>query len=177
MTMQTKTYNTYKFNELTDEQKEKAVTNLYDINVSHDWWIFTFEDAKTIGLEITSFELDRNRHAKGKFIDSALECAHAIEKEHGESCTTYKTAKEYLVDRDNLVKKYEDKNNLGHIDEDKEYDFDNECDDLDDEFLNSLLEDYSIMLQNESEYLMSEEAIIETIQANDYDFTSDGKID
>lgn len=175
--MQIKTYNVYKFEELTEKQKEKAIENLRDINVDYDWWTCTYEDAKIIGIEITSFDLDRNRHAKGKFIDSALDCAHAIEKEHGEHCTTYKTAKEYLNNRDNLVKKYEDKNNLGYVDEEKEYEFDNECDDLDNEFLQSLLDDYSIMLQNEIEYFTSDESIIETIQANDYDFTENGKID
>jgi hypothetical protein len=31
-------------------------------------------------------------------------------------------------------------------------------------------------IQNEFEYLQSKEAIIETIKANDYDFTEDGKL-
>ena len=48
--------------------------------------------------------------------------------------------------------------------------------DLENEFLQSLLEDYSIMLQNESEYLQSAEAIRETIEANEYEFTEDGKL-
>ncbi len=41
-------------------------------------------------------------------------------------------------------------------------------------FLNSLIEDYSIILQKESEYLMSNEAIIETIEANEYEFKANG---
>jgi len=45
---------------------------------------------------------------------------------------------------------------------------------MEDDFLNSLIEDYSIILQNESEYLQSDEAIKETILANDYEFTKDG---
>ena len=48
--------------------------------------------------------------------------------------------------------------------------------DMENEFLKSLLEDYSIMLQNEYEYLTSEEAIIETIEANEYEFTQAGKL-
>jgi hypothetical protein len=175
--MKTKTYNVYKFDELTDKQKAKAIDNLRDINVDYDWWDSTYEDAKTIGLEITGFDLDRNRHSTGKFIEGALECAHAIEKEHGQNTPTYNSATDYLSDRDNLVKKYANKNNLGYVDEDREDEFDNECDDLDEQFLKMILEEYSIMLQSEYEYLTTDDAIIETIQANEFDFTEDGKID
>ncbi len=172
--MQTKTYNVYKFDELTDQQKEKVIQNLSDINVDYDWWNCTYEDAKMIGLEITSFDLDRNRHAKGKFISGAEECAHNIEKEHGESTETYKTAKNYLSERDAIIEKVE-KDEHGEIVD--EYELEGLLDECDAEFLDSLLEDYSIMLQHEYEYLQSEEAIIETIQANDYEFTEDGKLD
>ena len=55
----------FKFEELTEEQKENALSKLREINVDHDWWDFTFQDAEEIGLKITSFGLDRNRHAEG----------------------------------------------------------------------------------------------------------------
>ncbi len=45
-----------------------------------------------------------------------------------------------------------------------------------DEFLKELLEDYRIILQKEYEYQTSEEAIIGTIEANEYEFTQDGKM-
>ena len=51
-----------------------------------------------------------------------------------------------------------------------------EIEESEQEFLSDLLEDYSIILQRESEYLQSRESIIETIEANEYDFTEDGKI-
>lgn len=57
--MKTKSYNVYKFNELSEESQQKAIENLYDINVDYDWWESTHEDAKTIGLEITEFDIDR----------------------------------------------------------------------------------------------------------------------
>ncbi len=44
-------------------------------------------------------------------------------------------------------------------------------------FLKSILEDYSTILQNECEYLMSDEAVTETIQANQYTFTESGKME
>jgi myo-inositol catabolism protein IolC len=161
--MQTKTYNVYKYDELTDEQKEKVLENLYDINIDHDWWELTYEDAKNIGLEITSFNLDRNRHAKGEFIKDAEYCQYMISQEHGEKTETYKTSREFVKDRAQL-----------DINAD---DYEEKLEELEDDFLQSLLEDYSVILQNESEYLTSREAIEETIRANDYDFTEDGKID
>ena len=69
--MKTHTINTYSFNELSEEAQQKAIENLSDINVNFDWWNFTYEDAKNIGLKITSFDLDRRRHAKGQFLLSA----------------------------------------------------------------------------------------------------------
>jgi hypothetical protein len=155
----------YKFNELPDEVKEKALSNLSDINVDYNWWDSTYEDAKNIGLEITSFDLDRNRHAKGQFIISGINTANRIVKEHGETCETYKTAL-------NFIEEYTELSNSGDLEE-----LSDELEDIENEFLSSILEDYAIILQRESEYLQSEEAIIETIQANDYSFNLKGEID
>jgi hypothetical protein len=166
----------YKFDELTPEAQNKAVSNLSDINVSHDWWQFTYEDAERIGLKITSFDLDRNRHARGKFIEDALFTANAILKEHGEDCETYKTAKLFLDNWNNVVATHSDGINTDRVTEDKSEEFDDIADQLEEDFLKSILEDYSIILQNESEYLQSKESIIETIQANEYEFYADGSL-
>lgn len=163
--MKTKTYNVYKFNELSKEAQEKAIENLYDINVDHDWWEFVYEDADNIGLEITGFDLDRGAYCKGNFTESPLKVIELIKKNHGEMCETYKTALQY----EKLIAECPK-------DEDGEpVENDLEC--IEDDFRNSLLEDYRIILQKEYEYLTSEKAIIETIEANDYDFTENGKID
>jgi hypothetical protein len=44
------------------------------------------------------------------------------------------------------------------------------------EFLKSLLEDYRIILSKEYDYLTSRESIIETIEANEYEFDENGNI-
>ncbi|MBU2061740.1 MAG: hypothetical protein KKH44_07835 [Bacteroidetes bacterium] len=160
-----KEYKVYSFDELSKEVKEKGISDNYDINGSYDWWNDTYEDAKDIGLEITSFDLDRNRHAAGNFILAANEVAQNIFNEHGEHCETYKTADDFM-DKwqpvfDNYMQTEEGEDELME---------------LEDEFLKSLLEDYSIMLQNEYEYLSSEEAIKETIEANEYTFLEDGEM-
>ena len=42
----------YKFEELTKEAQSKAIEKCYDINVCHDWWECTYNDAKTIEAQI-----------------------------------------------------------------------------------------------------------------------------
>ena len=51
-----------------------------------------------------------------------------------------------------------------------------EIEDLENEYLYTLSEDYRIILQREYEYLTSEEYIKDTLIANEYDFTEDGEI-
>ena len=166
----------YKYEELSDDAKQTALEKLSDINVDYEWWEFTYEDAKTVLLKLESFDIDRNRHCTGGFIEAADDTANAIIAEHGESCETFQTATNYLEERRKLVEKHSDGIKTDEVAEDNEYDFDNECEDLDDEFLRSILEDYSIMLQHEFEYLTSEESILETIEVNEYEFTKDGEL-
>lgn len=165
----------YPFGELSDNAKEKAVQGLWDINVTHDWWEFTFEDAEQAKLELTEFELDRGSYCRGEFIEYAKETADAIIKNHGETCETYKTAWEFRDNSERLYIKYPEKLDDDGDDE-NEYNREQEQTELDGEFLKSILEDYRIMLQREYEYLTSEEVIIETIDANEYEFTGDGEI-
>lgn len=174
--MQTKTYNTYKFDELTYDQKEKAIANLRDINVDYEWWEHIYEDASTIGLRITSFDLDRNRNATGEFmvLGGGEQCASLIMVEHGDTTDTYKLAKTYLAELETLKVKYPKHKDDEHNDYDEYFE---KAGLLTDEFLHDLLEEYSVILQNEYEYLCSDDAIIDTIQANEYDFTENGKID
>jgi hypothetical protein len=55
------------------------------------------------------------------------------------------------------------------------YDRNFQIDELEQAFLESLLEDYRIMYNKEVDYQNSDEAIIEAIRANEYEFTQDGK--
>lgn len=154
----------YQFSELSNEAKQNAVNELSDINVYFDWWESIYEDAQKIGLKITSFDLDRNRRATGEFILSACEVAQNIMNEHGKMCETYKTAENFLNPWNPVFSNYMDETSEDKLMELEHY------------FLSSILEDYSIMLQKESEYRMTDEAIIETIEANEYEFTENGKM-
>jgi hypothetical protein len=163
----------YKFDELPEDAKEKALEKLYDINVNYDWYEFTYEDAKQVGLIIEEFDIDRGSYCRGKFTESAESTAQLIIDNHGIDCETYKTAQAYLKERDEVV-------DIAERDENGEFEDENALDDkldeLDAEFKKSIFQDYLIILRKEYEYQSSEEAIKETIEANDYEFTIEGNI-
>ena len=152
----------YKFEELSDDAKAKALEHLYDINVDHDWWEFTYEDAKTIGCEIRSFDTGRSNSIDLKCPD-AHKTAILIVENHGETCDTRKLADEYLKDYDKIT-------------EDGDFIEEPDFGEINTEFERALGEEYLSLLRKEYEYQTSEEAIIETILANEYEFTEDGKI-
>jgi len=162
----------YKFEELTDNQKSKAIDNLYNINVDSDWWVFLYEDAERIGLKITGFDIDRGSYCKGNFILSANEVAQNIFNEHGEQCETYQTAKSFMEEWQPVYNDYLDENSPKYESGESE----DKLQELEEEFKKSLLEDYRIMLSKEFDYQTSDEAIIETIHANDYEFDENGNL-
>ena len=170
--MKTKVINVYSFSELSEKAKEKVLNNFSDINTDYDWWSYIYEDAKNIGLKITSFDLDRNRHAKGHFELTAFEIAQNILNEHGQNCDTHQTAQTFLDEINPIFSEYLNENSAHYESED----YEQIMLEIEFEFLNNLLEDYSIILQNEYEYLSSYEAIIDTIQANDYEFDINGNL-
>lgn len=162
----------YEFNELSEEAKEKAIEKLWNINVDYEWWDCVYDDAENIGLKIKEFDLDRGSYVKGEFTISAQEVASNIIRDHGESCETYQTAVNFINEYEPVFSDYmnEQSENFesGEL-EDKMLD-------MESEFLKSLCEDYRVILQNEYDYRTSTEAIIETINANGYEFTEDGKL-
>lgn len=162
----------FKFDELSEEAKQTAIEIWAEEEPSYDWWDCTYEDAGRIGLKITGFDLQRFE-IDGEFTEGLEEVCRLISKEHGQKCDTYQTAAKYLEayrkERAAYVETFTPE------DEDEFYDTDI-YQDMEFEFKHDLLEDYRIILSKEFEYLTSEEAIIETINANEYEFTADGKM-
>jgi hypothetical protein len=169
MRVETTSRELYKFEELSEDAQDKAIEKLWDLNVDHDWWQFTYEDAENIGLKITEFDIDRGSYARGNFEDCAGTTAKKIIAEHGPECETVATAKNYLQELQAVI----EKNAIENKDEKYPEDF-LDTKDIDREFLRSLLEDYRIMLSKEYDYLTSREAIIESIEANEYEFLDNG---
>lgn len=165
----------YKFSELSEDAKQTAIEKLSDANTFDQWYENVYKDAAQIGLKINGFDLDRGNGASGYLTEDFMRVITLIRNSHGETCETYKTSDKYLKEYIDLVSKFSDGVKTNVVTEENEYDFDQEADEAETEFINELLEDYATILQNEYEYLTSEAAIIETIEANDYDFTEDGE--
>lgn len=162
----------YEFAELSDEAKAVARDWYREGALDCDWWDSTYEDAAQIGLKLTSFDLDRNRHACGKFTEEANTVADLVIKEHGESCDTHKLAVEFWRERDEIVNTWpKDANG----DYENEGDLDAKLDACEAEFERALIEEYSVILQKEYEYLLSDAQVDESITANGYTFTESGK--
>ena len=170
----------YTFAELSDEAKKKVVENNYDINVDHEWHESTYEDAERIGCKISAFDTGRASSIEFALTESAKDVCSKIIENHGETCDTYEIAMRLLARlraielREGVAEEKE----LLDICQVDEYDY---CDSfraaLTEELEHELGQCYLNILRNEYEYQTSEEAIIESIEANEYEFTEDGTID
>ena len=169
----TTTIEAYQFYELSESGKEKAIESCYDLNVDFEWWEQVYEDAGQAGIKITAFDIDRGSYCELDFIDSGAEVAHYIIDNHGEMCDTHQTAKEYLTKRDETVKAAPLDENMDFVDQ---WELDQELDELREDFKKAIAEEYLSILRQEYEYLTSEAAIIETIEANEYEFTAEGDL-
>lgn len=171
--MREETITLYRFEELEEEVQEKVLAEYWDINVDYEWWEFVFENAERIGLEIEEFDIAGRAYCKGKWIENAEYAARRILQEHGEMCETYKDAEGFL--KDLALSKTEFEGREDYDPEYEEFEESTEYADLEDVFLNTLCEDYRIILESEYEYLTRDVAIKETIEANEWEFTEDGK--
>lgn len=173
--MRTAAVKVYSFDELNEDTQKKVISNLAPKTLDDFWYEFLYEDAKTIGLKITEFDLDRNRHCKGEFINTAEDVAEAIIENHGEDCGARKEAQTFLDEFRSLDAELSAARR-GEEDEDAVATIEGKIDDLQSEFKDQLLEEYALLLQKEYDYQYSDEATIERIKSNEYEFTEDGEI-
>lgn len=150
--MRTEEITIYTFKELSEESKQKAIEKARYWQVELDWWDYVYEDAERIGAKIGAFELDRQWSIEIELQGTVGDTVQSILSEHGKDCDTYKLAQEYF--RRKHIKAPMDAA----------------------EFSQQLGECYLTMLQRESEYLTSDESVIESLQAGEYEFTADGEM-
>lgn len=184
----TRTITVYKFDELSEPAQEKALEKFWDINVNYDWWEHVCEDAETIGVKITEFDLDGpslyRPQIKGHLTENLLEAFKLARINHGKDTETFKTAQDHLNKYIQAFIQWHDKESKqdgAPSDWDKvtwlrEFAYEDEVDELGRDYLHSILEDYLIMLRKEYEYQTSREQVIESIQANEYEFHEDGSL-
>lgn len=170
--MRTHTITVYKFEELSKEAQERAIGHFNTFD--YEWWECEYDDAATVGLRITSFDLDRNLHAEGELTKDGKTVCKLILKNHGKACDTYKLACAALKARAQIVRKTENQD----ADSENGLSYEGECalEQWEADFEKDLLEEYAHMLQKQADYMQSRENIVETINANEYEFTAEGKL-
>lgn len=163
----------YTFDELHAAAKEKARDWWREGGLDHNWYEPVYTDAAVIGLQLKEFEIDSAsfiRNVIGEIITSAPQVAETIKEQHGDSCQTYIHAQKYLYALENIAE-----SPAGDGDSAERGIYEQERQELDDNFLTGLLSCYKDILQQELEHIQSDEHIDETIRANEYTFTIDGK--
>jgi hypothetical protein len=181
----TKEYQVYKFSELSDSAKEKAIQDLYDINIDYAWHEFSYEhfieQLNEVGLDCEKFyfSLDRDYYIEPvklrftdveKFIKAKVD--EKVKKSLIEIADLYLTTACFSRHNKPVVESYAH-TLIKHQRLNKAID---SLVERADEAIHSMLNDFLSQLQKEYDYLTSEEAIIETIEANDYDFSENGKL-
>jgi hypothetical protein len=160
--MEQVTINKCKFAELSDKAKEKARQWMRECIDVDEWSDPVTDDAQQVGVKITGFDIGRGEVCDIEFENSAGATAIGIMKEHGVGCDTYEAAAVY-VETLSALKRNED----GEVDPD-------EADRALDNFQRQLSACYLKSLREQHEYVYSDEAIDETIEANEYDFDEHG---
>ena len=155
----------YRFEELDEQTKEKVIENYRYINVDNTFWYdWIKEDFIRLGLEIKEFNLDRGNYAK-IYIDNLEETSKSILHEFGDSVAIKQTAKNYINEYEKIQANFKE-----------DEDIEREVELLDEQYEKEYSEDILSYLRSSYDWEISDEAITETIEANDYDFTTDGKI-
>ena len=155
----------YKFDELDEQTKEKVIENYRFINVEDTFWYdWIKEDFNRLGLEIKEFDLGRRNYVK-IYIENFEDTSNYIIEEFGDSVLIKQTAKNYLKELKEIVSNFKE-----------DEDIDREFETLDENYQHEFEADILSYLRANYEHDISDEAVIDTIEANDYDFTTEGKI-
>ena len=160
----------YQFNELSEKSKERALNELRHINVEDTWWNCSCETFSEFGVVIEAFDFYKRTISLGFKKDITDICdKFAYEwntNQIGELC------KAYLKNRHKEISVFQKL-----IDAQLCLDASNQdvLEDMENVFIKDL--EYAILnwLNDEYEYLLSDDAIVDTIEANEYDFTENGK--
>jgi hypothetical protein len=163
----------YPLEELGEKGREKALADHLQVNVDYDWWETLYRDAEDAGIRIDGFNLDRKDCIYAGFTLDAVYTAGKVTDHHGQHTDTFLTTAEFCKNRDKLL-------NGRPRDADRAYLRTDELAEAmelwETNYLHAISKDYFRLLSGEYDYLTSEKAISETLTANDYYFTADGKI-
>lgn len=145
----------YYYEELDGSAKNNALSYFSDINLDDDWWQPTYETWRENGVVIKSFDLYKDE-VELDFTDEFVDVATSIASFFGEVNDNYKFAQDYLNAIDNLTE--------------------DEIEDANDLFYSDLQDCIAHWLNNEFDYLLSEEAVEDAIIDREIMFTKDGRV-
>ena len=168
----------FQFEELDSQTQEKVIENNRTINVDSIFWYQWELDNFKHGLKIKVNEFDIYRREINITIEDSFDTAQGIVDFFGEESSIVCSAKTFIKDRDALVKKYGEGNDKDGYSVKEEYwsEYDEEIEYLEEEFRREIAEEILSMLTSQYEYEISDDAIKETILANEYEFTEKGKL-
>jgi len=166
----------YEFEELSAEAKENAIERNRTMNVEWDWWDSTYETMKEIGIKISSFDI-YYRNISITIEDSHHTASETI-KNFGEGMEIVKISKRFIADRDALIKKLGEGNDIAGYSVKEEFidEYDEEIEYLEEEYRKEMAEEILTWLRDEYEFLQTDESVAETLIANDFEFTENGEI-
>jgi hypothetical protein len=162
----------YRFDELSEDAKQKAIENNRFINVEYfDWWHLSYDHFYEMSIKVNEFDLDRKSISIE--VDDFFEGLNAS-KDFGKGNAFRIIFENYQKEHDALVSKYSDGVKTNEVHEDNYDIFDDRRDDLDEEYRKELGQECLSRLNNEYEYLVSDEYLIERLSEEDMEFTEDG---
>ena len=173
----------YSFDELSEEAQERAINELRPVDIEPYWYEDTFDTiraaGKLLGLDIDRIHFDAYLYcifdANYEYVRGA---AKAIQAEFPRATDLHDVArklqdlqKRHFYSLSCAVTKGRSMNYYRCFRFGEDY----ECEDLGD-----IIDDFAhwarVLLRDESEYLTSDEAVKEAIEANEYEFTEEGKL-
>ena len=177
------TVKAYRFAELSDEAKERALNDLRMVDVDGDWYenvYYTIRAAgELLGLEIGGIHFDIGSYcifdAHYRYVRGAVKAARKEFSWADDLCNVAQKLqtlqKQHFYSLSCNVASQRDTNSYRCFRFGEDY----ECEDLGD-----ILDDFAhwarILLRDEYEWLISDAAIREMIEANEYEFTEAGKL-
>jgi len=187
----------YKYEELSDDAKQTALEKLSDINVDHEWW-YDYEDkkeiAKLMGIDIDNIYFsgfssqgdgacfEGNYEYKKNSIKAVIDYApqdvelHRIVKAlQAVQKTAFYGITASVKHSGHYYHKYCTDISVDMPENIGQAKF-SEIEDATIELLRDYMDWIYRQLQSEYDYQTSEEAILETIEANEYEFTEDGEL-
>lgn len=179
-------YKALKFGELSEEAKQKALDVMRDINVDYDWWECTVEGIAEdwlakygISFEDGSLCFDLNPRYRelhfisGKiYVERPYRLVYAATGSKGLAICAAKGLLEFYFETVHYGGGHA-RTFLRHSDNrsvntpDLPVDFE--------QFFHELCQEFWSTLEKEYDYLTSDEAVKDTIEANEYDFYEDGR--